>query len=60
MEDYLNDISNQSEFIDDATSAIIKVIGVGGGGDNAVNYMYRQNIPNVNFVVCNTDDQATS
>ena len=58
MEDYLNDISNQSEFIDDATSAIIKVIGVGGGGDNAVNYMYRQNIPNVNFVVCNTDDQA--
>ena len=58
MEDYLNDISNESEFIDDATSAIIKVIGVGGGGDNAVNYMYRQNIPNVNFVVCNTDEQA--
>ncbi len=58
MEDYLNDISNPSEFIDDATSAIIKVIGIGGGGDNAVNYMYRQNIPNVNFVVCNTDDQA--
>ncbi len=57
MEDYLNDI-NTSEFIDDATSAIIKVIGVGGGGDNAVNYMYRQNIPNVNFVVCNTDEQA--
>ena len=58
MEDYLNDISNTSQFIDDATSAIIKVIGVGGGGDNAVNYMYRQNIPNVNFVVCNTDEQA--
>ena len=58
MEDYLNDISNESEYIDDATSAIIKVIGVGGGGDNAVNYMYRQNIPNVNFVVCNTDEQA--
>lgn len=58
MEDYLNDISNTSEFIDDATTAIIKVIGVGGGGDNAVNYMYRQNIPNVNFVVCNTDEQA--
>ena len=58
MEDYLNDISKDSEFIDDATSAIIKVIGVGGGGDNAVNYMYRQNIPNVNFVVCNTDEQA--
>ncbi len=58
MEDYINDISNTPEFIDDATSAIIKVIGVGGGGDNAVNYMYRQNIPNVNFVVCNTDEQA--
>ncbi len=36
---------------------IIKVIGVGGGGGNAVNYMYRQDIPNVNFVVCNTDKQ---
>lgn len=58
MEDYFNDISNTPEFLDDATSAIIKVIGVGGGGDNAVNYMYRQNIPNVNFVVCNTDEQA--
>lgn len=58
MEDYLNGISDSSEFFDDATSAIIKVIGVGGGGDNAVNYMYRQNIPNVNFVVCNTDEQA--
>ena len=58
MEDYLNDISNTTEFLDDATSAIIKVIGVGGVGDNAVNYMYRQNIPNVNFVVCNTDEQA--
>lgn len=58
MEDYLNDITNTTEFLDDATSAIIKVIGVGGGGDNAVNYMYRQNIPNVNFVVCNTDEQA--
>ncbi|MDE6649733.1 MAG: cell division protein FtsZ [Muribaculaceae bacterium] len=58
MEDFFNDINNTSEFLDDATSAIIKVIGVGGGGDNAVNYMYRQNIPNVNFVVCNTDEQA--
>ena len=58
MEEYLNGISDSSEFFDDATSAIIKVIGVGGGGDNAVNYMYRQNIPNVNFVVCNTDEQA--
>lgn len=37
---------------------IIKVIGVGGGGDNAVNHMYRQNIPGVSFVVTNTDRQA--
>lgn len=58
MEEFYNDASNIPEFLDDATSAIIKVIGVGGGGDNAVNYMYRQNIPNVNFVVCNTDEQA--
>lgn len=58
MEDFFNNIPNTTEFLDDATSAIIKVIGVGGGGDNAVNYMYRQNIPNVNFVVCNTDEQA--
>lgn len=39
-------------------SAIIKVIGVGGGGGNAVNYMYAQNIPLIKFVVCNTDRQA--
>lgn len=58
MEDYLNDIESTTEFTDDAMNAIIKVVGVGGGGDNAVNYMYRQNIPNVNFVVCNTDEQA--
>lgn len=38
--------------------AIIKVIGVGGGGSNAVNHMYRQGIKDVNFVVCNTDAQA--
>ena len=39
-------------------NAIIKVIGVGGGGCNAVNYMYRQNIQGCSFVVCNTDAQA--
>ncbi len=39
-------------------SAIIKVIGVGGGGGNAVNHMFRQGIRDVNFVVCNTDAQA--
>lgn len=38
--------------------AIIKVIGVGGGGCNAVDYMYRQNIKGCVFVVCNTDAQA--
>ncbi|MDR0371112.1 MAG: cell division protein FtsZ [Prevotellaceae bacterium] len=37
---------------------IIKVIGVGGGGGNAVNHMYRQGITDVSFVVCNTDNQA--
>lgn len=39
-------------------SSIIKVIGVGGGGGNAVNHMFRQGIKDVNFVVCNTDSQA--
>jgi cell division protein FtsZ len=40
------------------TSSIIKVIGVGGGGSNAVNYMYEQGIKGVDFIVCNTDAQA--
>ena len=39
-------------------SSIIKVIGVGGGGSNAVNYMFNQHIDGVNFVICNTDAQA--
>jgi len=39
-------------------SSIIKVIGVGGGGSNAVNYMFNQQIEGVNFVICNTDAQA--
>ena len=38
--------------------SIIKVIGVGGGGGNAVNHMYREGIHDVNFVVCNTDSKA--
>ncbi len=38
-------------------SSIIKVIGVGGGGSNAVNHMYKQGIADVSFVVCNTDNQ---
>lgn len=39
-------------------SSIIKVIGVGGGGGNAVNHMYRQGIAGVDFIICNTDAQA--
>ena len=39
-------------------SSIIKVIGVGGGGSNAVNHMHRQGIVGVDFFVCNTDSQA--
>jgi len=39
-------------------SSIIKVIGVGGGGGNAVNHMYNQGIRGVDFIVCNTDEQA--
>lgn len=39
-------------------SSIIKVIGVGGGGGNAVNHMYNQGIKGVDFIVCNTDRQA--
>ncbi|HLV52435.1 MAG TPA: cell division protein FtsZ, partial [Cryomorphaceae bacterium] len=39
-------------------SSIIKVIGVGGGGSNAVNYMFKEGIKGVDFIVCNTDAQA--
>ena len=39
-------------------SSIIKVLGVGGGGNNAVNHMFEKGITDVNFVVCNTDHQA--
>lgn len=39
-------------------SSIIKVIGIGGGGNNAVNHMYEKGIKDVNFIVCNTDHQA--
>lgn len=42
----------------DCQNSIIKVIGVGGGGGNAVNNMYKQGIHDVSFVVCNTDAQA--
>ncbi len=39
-------------------SSILKVIGVGGGGGNAVNFMHSQEIEGVNFIICNTDSQA--
>ena len=39
-------------------SSILKVIGVGGGGGNAVNFMFNQQIDSVNFIICNTDAQA--
>jgi cell division protein FtsZ len=38
--------------------SIIKVIGIGGGGGNAINHMYRQGIKGVDFIICNTDAQA--
>jgi cell division protein FtsZ len=41
-------------------SSIIKVLGIGGGGNNAVNHMFEKGIRDVNFVVCNTDHQALS
>ena len=53
---------NNNEIIDfgepEKENSIIKVIGVGGGGGNAVNHMYREGIHDVSFVVCNTDAQA--
>jgi cell division protein FtsZ len=44
--------------VPEKTNSIIKVIGVGGGGGNAVNHMYREGIHDVTFVLCNTDAQA--
>ncbi|WP_077196142.1 cell division protein FtsZ [Prevotella ihumii] len=44
--------------VSEQPNSIIKVIGVGGGGGNAVNHMYREGIHDVTFVLCNTDAQA--
>ena len=41
-------------------SSVIKVIGVGGGGSNAVNHMFGMGIRGVDFAVCNTDAQASN
>ena len=56
------DNNNTMDILDfgdgDVADSIIKVIGVGGGGGNAVNHMYREGIHDVTFVLCNTDAQA--
>ena len=55
----MNEKENVFEFnLPKNRSSIIKVIGVGGGGGNAINYMYENGIEGVDFVVCNTDSQA--
>ena len=53
-----SDFSNISFDLPKNQSNVIKVIGVGGGGSNAVNHMYLQGIDGVDFVICNTDSQA--
>ena len=53
-----NTMENKIEFKKKKSTSIIKVIGVGGGGGNAVNHMFAQGIEGVDFVVCNTDMQA--
>jgi len=53
MDDTILDFQLESR-----TEAIIKVIGVGGGGGNAVNHMFLEGIHNVSFALCNTDNQA--
>ncbi len=58
----IEDISNDPIFDPNVSNVsnenIIKVVGVGGGGNNAINHMYKQGIKNVSFVVLNTDRQA--
>ena len=55
MDDFLGKLQFN---IEDKSNNIIKVIGVGGGGSNAVRHMYKEGVENVSFVVCNTDSQA--
>lgn len=56
---YNDEVMSDPGFKDiDTQPTIIKVVGVGGGGNNAINHMYMQNIKGVSFVVCNTDRQA--
>ena len=57
-------MSNNTEFegiafdLPKNQSNVIKVIGVGGGGSNAINHMFQQGIKGVDFYICNTDAQA--
>ncbi len=58
-ESIFDNLEKDSGFkIDEKMPTIIKVVGVGGGGNNAINHMYAQNISGVSFVVINTDRQA--
>lgn len=56
MEGIIDNLITPDDWI--SVDSIIKVIGVGGGGCNAVDYMYRQKIEGCTFIVCNTDSQA--
>ncbi len=53
-----NEFGNISFDLPKNQSNVIKVIGVGGGGSNAINHMFQQGIKGVDFVICNTDAQA--
>ena len=53
-----NEFGNISFDLPKHQSNVIKVIGVGGGGSNAINHMFQQGIKGVDFVICNTDAQA--
>ena len=54
----MSEFANISFDLPKNQSNVIKVIGVGGGGSNAINHMFKQGIKGVDFVVCNTDSQA--
>ena len=55
MEEFNNTNNSEQKFEQPHTSSLIKVIGVGGAGSNAVNHMYRLGIDGVDFIICNTD-----
>ena len=52
------DFDNETFDLPKVQEGLIKVIGVGGGGGNAANYMYKQNIEGVDYIICNTDRQV--